>query len=241
MRDLVVAPCARDAAKYAVLNWHYSQRMPTGRLVSFGVWESGAFIGAVVFGRGANDRMLRPFGLRQSQGCELVRVALTKHDAPVSQAISRALRLLSAHSSGLRIVVSYADPEHDHHGGIYQAGNWIYLGVSAKQTEWVVNGTRYHARSISALRESAAGDKRIREGETWKDWLRRVYDPNSYEIEVPPKHRYVMPLDRAMRRQVTRDALPYPRPAVEGSEVTRCASGTERQVRSLSTALDSQS
>lgn len=220
---LTVAPCSREAAQHAVLTWHYSRRMPSGRLITYGVWEADRFIGTVVFGRGANDRLLRPYGLRQSEGCELVRVALREHRAPVSQIVAAALRLLRRRNPGLRVVVSFADPVQGHHGGIYQAGGWLYLGRGAEQTEWIVNGRQMHARSVSAMREQAARSKskRIRDGETRADWLRRTIDPNARPVTVPGKHRYVMPLDRAMRRQLAVHAMPYPARADEASKVTR--------------------
>ena len=239
MTTLLVAPCSRDAARKAVERWHYSHAMPTGRLVCFGVWESGDFRGVVLFGRGANDHMLSPYGLTQAQGCELVRVALREHDAPVSQIVAEALRLLRASSPGLRLVVSFADPEHGHHGGIYQAGNWLYLGLTElPPAEWVIGGRRYHARSVSAMNATARGTKRKRPGESREQWLRRTIDARATAIHPPRKHRYVMPLDAAMRRKLKRLARPYPRLAVEASSVTRPPSGWERQVRPLSTAQD---
>ena len=45
MSDLVVAPCSYGAAKYAVMNWHYSRRMPVSPLVRYGVWEDDEFVG----------------------------------------------------------------------------------------------------------------------------------------------------------------------------------------------------
>lgn len=217
--SLVVAPCDHKAAEHAVTHWHYSERMPSGRLIMLGVWEDGAYVGCVLFGRGANDRLLRPYGLRQSEGCELVRVALREHRAPVSQIVAEALRQLKRRNPGLRLVVSFADPVQGHHGGIYQAGSWLYLGRGADQTEWIVNGRQVHARSVSAMREQAArsSSKRIRDGETRQAWLRRTIDPNARPVTVPGKHRYVMPLDRAMRRVVSKTALPYPSRAVEAS------------------------
>ena len=46
--------CSYEAAKYAVEHWHYSHSLPIGKLVKIGVWEDDQFIGAVVFGYGAN-------------------------------------------------------------------------------------------------------------------------------------------------------------------------------------------
>ena len=75
-----------EAAVYAVMHWHYSQAMPTGRLIKVGVWEAGKFMGVVLFGRGANAQIGSPYDLKQTEICELVRVALRPgHATPVSR------------------------------------------------------------------------------------------------------------------------------------------------------------
>lgn len=53
---------------------------------------------------------------------------------------------------------------------------------------------------------------------------------------MPPKHRYVMPLDRAMRRQVTKLAQPYPQSADQVSMGDVQPTGRKGQVRSLRSA-----
>lgn len=227
--SLVVASCSRKAAEHAVLNWHYSHRMPTAKLVTFGAWEDGQFIGAVVFGRGATSDLGKPYGLKQTECVELVRVALRKHENHVTAVIAQALRLLHKTNPGLRLVASFADPEHGHHGGIYQAGNWIYLGTTNPDREWVVHGRRIHNRTLL----SSCGPRRP--GESRLEQVRRVIDPAAKRITTMPKYRYVFPLDRAMRRQVAPLARPYP--AAEVSTVTRHASGEEGQVQPLQAAL----
>jgi hypothetical protein len=193
--SLVVAPCSYEAAKYAVEHWHYSRAMAPSGSVRYGAWEDGRFVGAVVFGRGASPTLLPSFGLDQTEGAELVRVALREHDAWVSQVVSRAVRLLRATNPGLRLLVSFADPARGHHGGIYQAMNWIYTGTSHVDRQYVdvETGRAYHPR-----------------------WRRTRY-PDLIEsgllvaVPVPGKHRYVLPLDRRMRRQLAPMAQPYPR------------------------------
>ena len=199
MGELTVAPCNRKAAEYAVMHWHYSRAMPSGRLITFGVWEDGRFIGAVIYGRGATPALMSPYGLTQAQGCELVRVALTTHTAPVSQIVANTLGALRASNPGLRIVVSFADPAEGHHGGIYQAGNWFYTGTMVHKDYFVVRGKTMHPRSVgsSGWVQSLA-------------WLREHVDPDATTATKPGKHRYVMPLDRAMRRRVRALAQPYP-------------------------------
>ena len=67
--DLKVDWATYEASKYACENWHYSRVTPVGKLVKVGAWENSKFIGVVLFGRGANNNMLKPFGLNQDEGC----------------------------------------------------------------------------------------------------------------------------------------------------------------------------
>jgi hypothetical protein len=213
MTALRVAPCSYAAAKYAISRWHYSRRMPTSRSAMYGVWEDGTFIGAVVFGWGASGNLGKRYGLAAGQFAELVRVALTRHASPVSQIVAAALAQLKKNNPGLRLVISFADPAQGHHGGIYQAGNWLYLGRGRSHV-YRINGTIMHPRRSRHLYGESCGQS--------LQWLRLNVDPAAERIAVASKHRYVYPLDRAMRRQVQKLAKLYPaRLADEVSMVTR--------------------
>lgn len=180
--------CSYEAAKFAVGRWHYSRSMPGSRLMHFGVWEDGSFRGAVVFGRGATARIGKPFGLDQVQICELVRIALGTHRAEVSRIVAICLRMLRRHSPGIRLVVSYADVLQGHHGGIYQALNWIYIGASDSYS-LVVHGRRRHPRSVAS-----------KYGRHDVEWIKENIDPKAHRLDLAKsKHKYVWPMDREMR------------------------------------------
>jgi hypothetical protein len=181
-----------EAAKYAVENWHYSESMPAGKLVKVGAWENGKFIGVVLFGRGANNNIGKPYKLDQTAACELVRIALTKHITPVSKIAAIAMRFLKANSPGLRLIISYADPLQGHHGGIYQSGNWIYCGRSSPQPAVMYQGKVMHKRTAQEKFGSIEGMKKS---------------------PVTSKHKYLMPLDNEMRKQILPLAKPYPKRA----------------------------
>ena len=91
---ILVAPCSYQAAKHAILNWHYSKRMPFGKINRFGAWENNQFIGAITYGYSASPMVCKSFNLKQNQMCELTRVALTDHITPVSKIIAITIRLL---------------------------------------------------------------------------------------------------------------------------------------------------
>lgn len=211
---LVVDWCSIHAARYAVMNWHYSKRLPSSKVAKLGVWESGQFVGAVLFGRGASPYLGSPFGLEVDKLCELTRVALTTHVTPTSQIVARALRVLKVENPGLRLVVSFADEGQGHLGVLYQAGNWVYTGLGLNSVWFRVNGVIVHPKTLYS---------RYGEGGQAVGWLRENVDPDACRVQMPPKHRYVYPLDRAMRRQLRPMSRPYPTEtttlvdAVEGS------------------------
>lgn len=188
-----------EAAKYACENWHYSGCLPSGKLVKIGVWENEQFIGTVIFGLGATPNLSKAYLLKMTQCCELTRVALTKHKTPVTKVISIALRFLKKFCPGVRLVVSFADTAQNHHGGIYQGGNWIYSG-SAKLDHWIIHGEKIHPRSVVMKYGSQAVE------------LIKQIDPKAKKI-WGLKHRYLMPLDDEMRRQIEPLRKPYPKRA----------------------------
>ena len=177
------------ATVHACENWHYSRAIPRGKLVKIGAWENSKFVGVVVFGRGANRNMLNPYGLSQDEGCELVRVALRAHASPVSMIMSRAIKMLRK-KDNLRLIVSYADPEQGHRGGIYQASNWIYAGKSVKAKKVFYKGRWRHQKMVDDARVCQKKlPKKIQDG----------------------KHIYLMPLDRKIRKELASIARPYPK------------------------------
>lgn len=201
---ITIAACSHDAARYAVMHWHYSRVMPAGKLVKVGLWEETRFMGAVVFGRGAAPTLMAAYGLDQTEGVELVRVALCDdHTTPTTKVVAGALRVLKAGSPGMRLVVSFADEGQGHIGTIYQAGNWLYLG-QVEHTWFRLHGRMVHPKTLHA--RYGYGGQAI-------PWLRENVDPKAERVPMPPKHRYAMPLDRAMRRQLAPLVQPFPKAA----------------------------
>lgn len=190
--ELKVAFCSYEAAKYACQNYHYSKTIPASKLVKIGVWENEEFIGAVIFGLGANNNLGKPYGLPSLECCELVRVALKEHQSPVTQIVSRSINLLKNHCVGLKLIISYADTAQNHLGVIYQAGNWIYVGRMKQPTEYILKGKRMHGRTLSSM----GGVKKY---------------PEARAVKGSSKHKYLYPLDKKTRKQISRLSLPYPK------------------------------
>jgi len=203
--------CSPKAARYAVLNWHYSQTMPIAKTVRLGVWWDDVFKGAVIFARACRNQHLM-FGIKKEEVCELARVALDDHAGfHVTAVVARALKKLRQRCPGLRVVVSFADPSEGHRGGIYQAGNWIYLGRSAPVQVLMHQGKKLHRRNYTGVafgRPKATPPR----GSVW--------------VTTPGKYRYVYPLDRPTRRRLVKQSQPYP----ELNPADALAEGAEHQL-----------
>jgi len=224
--DLCIDWATHQAAKYACENWHYSGCLPAGKLVKVGAWESGKFIGVVLFGRGATPNLGRPYNLRQDECVELVRIALTKHQSAVSRIASLSIKFLRKSNAKLRLIVSFADQSQGHHGGIYQAGNWIYNGQGSPAKFYMIRGKLTHPRSIGAkgLVQNIEGARQI--------------DPNATVVDVPGKHRYLMPLDAEMRERILPMAKPYPKRAKEQDSENPSELGGATPTRTLQSSSE---
>ena len=199
--NLKIDWASHQAAEYACKNFHYSKSIPVPPIVKVGAWEDDKYIGCVLFSRGASSNLLKPYGLNQDQGCELTRVALTSHKTPVSRIMMLAIKFLKKKCPELKLIVSFADPQYGHHGGIYQATNWLYVGDTTKGKEYWYKGKRLHSRQVSEKGWN------IQQGVK-----RKTVKPSQCEvIETKGKHRYLMPLDKEMTEKIKRLALPYPK------------------------------
>ncbi len=212
--ELKVDWATHEAAKYACEHWHYSGSLPVSKLVKLGVWEEGKYIGVVLFSRGANRNLLKPYGLTPVEGCELTRIALTGHKSPVSRIIKVAIKKLAEVCPDLRMIISFADMDEGHNGAIYQASNWVYVGRITQTSRAEYKGRVAHKRTFDS-----AGIKGYK------------------MLGTKGKHKYLMPLDKAMRKQIEPLAKPYPkRPSDSGAstpiEERRCKADPDAPVSS---------
>jgi hypothetical protein len=195
--SLRVDYCSHKAAKFACENWHYSECIPPIKNVRFGVWENNDFIGAVVYSRGVNGSIGSFAGLTQETAVELTRVALTEHDAPVSQIVSYTIDMLSEKDDGLQLLISYADPAQGHHGGIYQAMNWVYIGQTDSGSVLVdQNGNQVHTRTLNMAKAN--------------DYSTTEEYEKLERKSVPGKHKYVYPLTDEIEEKIKPLSKPYP-------------------------------
>lgn len=195
--DLKIDWATAQAARYSCEKWHYSKVLPSSmqKRVAVGAWEDGKFVGVVIFGHGANPSIGSPYSLTINECVELTRVALKpNHITQVSRIVKIALKFLKLSNPKLRLVVSYADTGQGHHGGIYQAGGWIYEGISKGVPQLFYAGKVWHAKALKTSFPFLSHSS-----------------PNVKKIPGTDKHKYLMPLDAEMRAKVLPLSKPYPK------------------------------
>lgn len=97
--------------------------------------------------------------------------------------------------AGKEIVVSFAEIQQGHVGIVYQATNWIYTGLSAKRTNWTIDGVSKHCQTLA--------DKYTAEE------IRAKYGERFSLQDRPRKHRYVFINAKGRRNAELLSALRY--------------------------------
>lgn len=186
-----------------VVQKHYLHRKAPCSL-AFGLFHKSdplTCLGVVVYGTPASSALRKGLcGVDQVMNVyELTRLWVDDSVPKNGESflIGNTLRLLDK-----EIVVSFADRAANHVGVVYQATNWFYTGLSAKRTDWAVEGIDKH-------------------GHTWADKysaaeMRELFGERFTLKERSRKHRYVFFNASKKRKKellamLSYKVLPYPK------------------------------
>lgn len=195
-----IAPISAEFALSLAVERHYlHRRCPCS--FAFGLFANGYLYGFIIYGTPSSAPLRR--GLAGDDHAENV-IELTR--LWVDDRVPRNGESFLIGNTVRRVdkewVVSFAEKERGHVGTVYQATNWIYTGLSAKRTDWTVEGEDKH-------------------GQTWGDTytadeIREVYGDRFSLEDRPRKHRYVFlnappRRRRLLMRELRYPVLPYPK------------------------------
>lgn len=191
-----------------IRDYHYSEREPSAIIHAFAWREPGGLFGdtgAVRAGVTYSQPVSRNL---PKTALELSR--LIRDDGfykPLSQFVAWTLRWLRQNDDR-DFVLSYADSTRGHHGGIYQATNFIYCGTTDRRHIGFndVNGLFVHCRQCNH-----------RFGTSSQDEIMRI-KPGWSPIYGEPKHLYIFPLHMKWKKIAATygwESLPYPKPALQ--------------------------
>jgi hypothetical protein len=196
----------------------------------WGTMYGNTLIAAVSFGaagfaahRGVIANAANKFGMRVFQ---LTRGG-TLSSAPLwvpSWTVSRGLRAIRS-LKGDCLIAAYSDAKFNEIGTIYQACNFLYLGMTnpKNQSTYIIHGKHRSAWIVRRMY-----------GTRCLGHLRKI-DPEVKKIPLNPKYRYVFPCaSPSLRRRVMWSlrpyAQPYPKRSVEGIEPMDIPSLVRRRV-----------
>ena len=206
-----IVKASKEAIKYACLNFHYAKSVPVN-VLGYNVYNGNEeWCGVILYALGANVNIGTQYNIPMGGVVELVRVALNGKQETTSQAVAMSLKQLHKDCPHIRLVVSYADCDQSHLGTIYQATNWIYVGEcnNGNRSGFIINGKKTHPKSIYS-RMVVLNGKKVHCPQTL-EMVRRFFDPNATEFITKGKRKYLMPLDKKMKKQIAPLSQPYPK------------------------------
>lgn len=173
----IIRPISYKWAMDIVVEHHYLHRKAPCSF-AFGLFckETDRCLGAICYGTQSSaplrSGICRPD--EKNNVIELTRLWI-KDGTPTnteSYFIGNTIKLVDK-----EIIVSFAEIEQGHSGVIYQATNWIYTGLSAKRTNWSVDGFESHNQTMTDKYSSAQ--------------VREKYGDKFSLVDRPRKHRYL--------------------------------------------------
>ena len=182
-----------------VVEFHYLHRRASA-MYTYGLFDTttNEMVGTVVYGKPASHSVCKGVcGADEAQNViELTRLWIadvTPKNAE-SYLIGQSLKLLPQDKD---IIVSYAEIGAGHLGTVYQATNWIYVGLTDKHVMWKIDGEE-------------VGHNRHRFDEYGgENNAKKILGDRMTPYYRPRKHRYVMFRGNRTRKKELLSKLRY--------------------------------
>jgi len=183
----------KTAMDIIVKNHYLHRKAPCS--FAFGLFDNQKLIGVICYGTPSSAPLRSGIcGIEEKNNViELTRLWIDDSSIKYAESylIGNTIKLVNK-----EIIVSYAEIQAGHVGTVYQATNWIYTGLSAKRTNWTIEGVNKHCQTIA--------DKY-----TAKE-IRKIYGDKFSLVDRPRKHRYIYFNCGQRRRKYLLSKLKYP-------------------------------
>jgi len=202
--DFTVEPIPRKAISNFIEKHHYSHSTNgVQHIQCFALFREGRFgfdkemIGAAMYCYPSMPSTARKYNPINPDRCWELRRLCCIDDTPKnteSYFIGQTFKWLK-NNTDMEVIVSFADEEEGHTGVIYKATNFDYLGTTSPGKVLMVDGKKFHSRSLYM-------DKRPYGRE-----LKRRYDEgdeNIFYINTKVKHIYTYYFNKKIKKQIKR-------------------------------------
>ena len=201
--DFKIEPVDRRVIQSFIHKWHYSHDTNgIQQRQCFALYREDKIIGAMIYAIPSMPNTAKKYNPDNPDKCWELRRLCCIDDTPTnteSYFIGQTLRWLRRNTD-VEVIVSYADLEQGHEGIIYKASNFHYLGQSGGGQVLMVDGKKYHARSLNQKEKPYGRDLKRR----WDNkGGHKFWDSKQdmYFVDTKPKNIYVYYLSKKAKKK----------------------------------------
>jgi hypothetical protein len=203
VRNFIVEPVDRKVIQSFIHKWHYSHDTNgIQQRQCFALYNENKIIGAIIYAIPSMPNTAKKYNPDNPDRCWELRRLCCIDDTPTnteSYFIGQTLRWLRQNTD-VEVIVSYADLEQGHEGVIYKASNFHYLGQSGGGQVLMVDGKKYHARSLNQKEKpyGRALKRRWDNKDGHKFW---ESEQDMHFVKTKPKNIYVYYLSKKIKKK----------------------------------------
>ena len=207
--DFKVEPVERKVIQSFVHKWHYSHSTNgVQQTQCFAMFDDMRMIGAMIYALPSMKSTAAKYNPDNPLRCWELRRLCCIDDTPTnteSYFIGQTLRWIKRNTD-IEVIVSYSDLEQGHHGVIYKASNFIQIGQSGGGRVLMVDGKKYHARSLNQ-KEKPYGRALKRRWENKEGHGFWDSEQDMHFVDTKPKNIYVYYLNKKVKKKLLNQYL----------------------------------
>ena len=201
--NFTIEPVDRKVIQPFVHKWHYSHDTNgVQHTQCFALFDDMKMIGAMIYAIPSMPATAARYNRDNPERCWELRRLCCIDDTPTnteSYFIGQTLRWIRQNTD-IEVIVSYADLEQGHEGVIYKASNFHYLGQSGGGRNLIVDGKKFHARSLNQKEKPYGRDlkRRWENKDGHKFWESKQ---DMHFVNTKPKNIYVYYLNKKIKKK----------------------------------------
>ena len=201
--DYIVESVDRKVIQSFIHKWHYSHDTNgIQQKQCFALFDNTKMIGAMIYAIPSMKSTAAKYNPDNPDRCWELRRLCCIDNTPTnteSYFIGQTLRWIRQNTN-IEVIVSYSDLEQGHEGVIYKASNFYYLGQSGGGSVLMVDGKKYHARSMNQKEKPYGRElkRRWNNKEGHKFWESKQ---DMYFVDTKPKNIYVYYLSKKAKKK----------------------------------------
>ena len=207
--DFTIEPVERKVVQSFIHKWHYSHSTNgVQQTQCFALFNGEKLIGAMMYALPSMKSTASKYNPDNPLRCWELRRLCCIDDTPTnteSYFIGQTLKWLRRNTD-IEVIISYADLEFGHEGVIYKATNFIHLGKSGGGRVLVVDGKKYHARSLNQKEKPYGRDLKRR----WENKNGHKFwdaEQDMHFVNTKPKNIYVYYLNKKVKKKLSKQYL----------------------------------